>query len=135
MENFTILYVDDDSDDLLLLRELIMEIDVDMQVIGMPDGTDAFEFLTAPGTNLPGLIFLDLNMPRMGGKEFLKRIKCEKRLSSIPVIMLSTSGSPQDIEETAILGAIRFIKKPNSYMLLKKEIGEVLSGFANLHQS
>ena len=61
---------------------------------------------------MPDLILLDLNMPGMGGKELLKRIKADSRLDTIPVVILTTSDSDQDIIETYKLHASGYIKKP-----------------------
>ena len=62
--------------------------------------------------NLPDLILLDLNMPGMGGKEFLKRIKHDEDLVTIPVVVLTTSDSEQDILESYRLHAAGYVKKP-----------------------
>ena len=63
---------------------------------------------------MPGLILLDLNMPGMGGKNFLKKLKSDEQLNSIPVVVLTTSDADRDVLETYQLQAAGYIKKPAS---------------------
>lgn len=72
--------------------------------------------------NLPDVIFLDLNMPRMRGKTCLCELKKDKVLQGIPVIIYTTSSILKDKDETRALGASHFITKPTSYKLLCSEI-------------
>jgi CheY-like chemotaxis protein len=64
---------------------------------------------------LPDYIFVDLNMPRMGGLQFLKEIKQTETLKHIPVIIYSTSSNPGDIAKTRELGAVSFVTKPSRF--------------------
>lgn len=117
-----ILLVDDDADDQYVFKDALQAVDSSIIVDTAVDGIDALQKL-AENKTAPQLIFLDLNMPRMNGKSFLKEIKSSQQLQSIPVIVYSTSSNPSDIEETKSLGAKDFITKPNSY----KELCEVLT--------
>lgn len=117
-----ILLVDDDADDQYVFRDALQTVDSSVVVDTAVDGIDALQKL-AENKTAPQLIFLDLNMPRMNGKSFLKEIKASQHLQSIPVIVYSTSSNPSDIEETKALGAKDFITKPNSY----NELCEVLT--------
>lgn len=109
-----ILLVDDDADDQYVFKDALQNVDPTIVVDTAVDGIDALQKLFENKTS-PQLIFLDLNMPRMNGKGFLKEIKSSQALQSIPVIVYSTSSNPADIEETKALGAKDFITKPNSY--------------------
>jgi CheY-like chemotaxis protein len=117
-----ILLVDDDADDQYVFKDALQNVDASITVETAVDGIDALQKL-AENKAAPQLIFLDLNMPRMNGKSFLKEIKLSQALQSIPVIVYSTSSNPVDIEETKALGAKDFIIKPNSY----NELCEVLA--------
>jgi CheY-like chemotaxis protein len=121
-----ILLVDDDEDDRSIMIEAINEIDKRIDCIGLIQGIDALDYLNQNIWSLPDLIFLDLNMPMMDGKEFLKEMKSKEHLKHIPVTIYSTSKQKRDMEETKILGAISFISKPTSFSLLKEEIRRIL---------
>lgn len=124
----SILLVDDDEDDQYVFRDALNAVDASINVDTAIDGVDALEKLSESKT-VPELIFLDLNMPRMNGKSFLKEIKSSDTFQSIPVIVYSTSANPSDISETKALGAKDFITKPNNY----KELCSVLASVVNLN--
>ncbi len=94
----TILCVDDDADDLILLKQAIHKIDSGYQIIEANDGVQALDILhhMKDTNNLPCLIVLDINMPRMDGKQTLVEIQQHDTLSSIPVVMFTTSSSMLD---------------------------------------
>jgi DNA-binding response OmpR family regulator len=79
--------------------------------------------------NLPGchIIFLDLNMPKMNGKQFLAAIKQNKVLSKIPIVIFTTSQREKDSVETINMGASYFLTKPSSFGELCKQLEEILS--------
>ena len=74
---------------------------------------------------LPDLILLDLNMPKKDGREALREIKSEQRLRSIPVVILTTSQSEKDIEETYASGASGFVTKPASFADLRDTVEKI----------
>ena len=120
----TVLIVDDDMEDQELLREAIKEVDKSVHCLSAKNGEEALDMLHTLLHKLPQLIFLDLNMPRMNGKIFLRRLKQLGVLNEIPVIIYTTSKMQIDVEETKQLGARQFITKPNSF----EEIVRVVSG-------
>ncbi len=83
----SLLFVDDDADDTFLFQEMLAEVNPALLFVSATNGEEALQKLTAPGAFLPHLIFMDLNMPRMGGKECLSAIKGHEKLKDIPVIM------------------------------------------------
>lgn len=109
----TILYIDDDSDDCLILKTSLEESGSHTNLICANDSEDAFRYLNsvAPGL-LPNLIVLDLNMPRWDGRQTLRYLKSQPHLASIPVVILSTSESKMDKDACAMLGAAFYCKKP-----------------------
>lgn len=103
--------IDDDIDDQEIFALALSQIGEQFQCIVADNGYEALQLLKNQ-VNLPHYIFLDLNMPRMNGKECLKELKKIERLKNIPVIIYSTSSSILDIADTRALGASDFITKP-----------------------
>jgi CheY-like chemotaxis protein len=121
-----ILLVDDDEDDWLLFREAIREIDDALVCHFFQDAIEAIHFLSNLEERLPDYIFLDLNMPRMNGKECLQEIKRRESLAHIPVVILSTSDLESEVMHTKILGASYFVTKPNRHKLLVEALNFIL---------
>jgi CheY-like chemotaxis protein len=117
----TLLIVDDDADDREMFIEVATEINPSCICVQANNGYEAFQLLNKENF-VPEYIFLDLNMPRMNGKQFLENLKKNDRLRSIPVIIYSTSKMDGDKEEMKRLGAAYFITKPSSMETLKKEL-------------
>lgn len=109
-----ILIVDDDPDDCLLLQEALQESMVVNKVLFKHDGEELLDYLQHC-YRLPGLILLDLNMPRKDGREALTDIKRNPHLCSIPVVILTTSDASEDVQQCYESGANVFITKPTSY--------------------
>jgi CheY-like chemotaxis protein len=118
--SLTFLLADDDLDDASLFQDALMEVDNSIGFQYAKDGQETLNILKEGNSSLPDIIFLDLNMPRMDGKECLKQLKQDTELSRIPVIMYTTSSQAKDIEETMMSGALCFITKPSSMNELKK---------------
>ena len=104
--------IDDDQDDQEIFNIALQQVEVPLTCVVASDCAEAIRRLSIENSFSPDYIFLDLNMPRMNGKECLKEIKKQAHLKHIPVIMYSTSLKTSDIEETKKLGAIEFITKP-----------------------
>jgi CheY-like chemotaxis protein len=122
----SLLLIDDDTDDKELFLEAVAEIDNSVNCMSAKDGVEAIQLLQQVKEQ-PNLIFLDLNMPRMDGREFLTRIKNEDRLKNIPVIVYSTSKLEKDRDETKELGAADFMSKPSVFDELCRQIEAMLS--------
>lgn len=115
----TILMADDDEDDRLLTQDALTESRVLNNLYCVEDGVDLLEYLRKEGKYAtgvacprPSLILLDLNMPRMDGREALKNIKQDPDLRTIPVVILTTSKQEQDMLRGYNLGAASYITKP-----------------------
>lgn len=119
--------VDDDLDDQELFIEAVNEVDSSIECISSSDCEEALDLLRNSKIELPDVIFLDLNMPRLNGKQCLAELKREAHLRHIPVIIYSTSSEKRDIEETARLGAAHFLTKPNKFEELCKAVSFVVS--------
>jgi CheY-like chemotaxis protein len=120
----TILYVDDDADDLELVSEVLTEIDPSISCFTACDGREALTVLDQRGV-LPDLILLDINMPIMDGRECLGELKKHDRFRNIPVIIYSTTKDPREINKYYEMGAQAFLRKPDSF----KQLYASLSGF------
>jgi two-component system response regulator len=112
-KNATIIICDDDEDDLFLLKSVLDDINVKNQTTFLKNGLELIEYLQQKSHI--GLVLLDLNMPKMDGREALKIIKNNVELRHIPIVVLTTSNSPKDIEQCYALGANCFMTKPSSY--------------------
>lgn len=118
------LVVEDDLGDQKLLRSALNNLT--MPVVFSVHGTaeEALEYLNnsdaAGSMPRPNLILLDLNMPGMGGREFLRRIKADPALCPIPVVVLTTSDSQSDIEQCYKLHAAGYIQKPSTPAQLRE---------------
>jgi CheY-like chemotaxis protein len=115
---------DDDDDDIDLFGEALQEIDSSIQFESASTGRELLEKLRA-GQEDPHIIFLDINMPEMGGWEALQNLKTERGLKDIPVIMYSTAGSSLNGKKAVKLGAIGFYEKPTSFVLLKEFLAQI----------
>ncbi|CAH0996053.1 Response regulator rcp1 [Emticicia aquatica] len=114
--NVRVIICDDDEDDLFLIKSVLEDIQFKNQTVFLKNGFEVMETLQKNDRDATvGLILLDLNMPKMDGREVLKAIKSNPDYCRIPVVILTTSGSPQDIEQCYALGANCFISKPSSY--------------------
>jgi CheY-like chemotaxis protein len=109
-----LLYIDDDEDDQELFQMAIAEIDNAIECISELDATNALQKLIGSEWK-PDAIFLDLNMPNMNGREFLKQVRRIEDLNAIEVIVLSTSSHPSIIKSLEEMGVRAFITKPGSY--------------------
>ncbi len=123
-----ILVVDDDEDDKDFLCEAIHSIDSSINCMWVSDGIHAMKLLLDANFDPPDYIFLDLNMPRLGGKQCLSLIKSTPRLEHVPVIIYTTSKLSLDKLELKELGAVYFITKPTKIEELEQYVSFVLQG-------
>src|SRR5688572_1332394 len=121
----TCLLIDDDLDDQEIFALALQQVSERFQCRMVNDGYEALQCLRNDSYVLPDFIFLDLNMPRMNGKECLTEIKKHDHLKDIPVIIYSTSSFQGDIIQTRKLGAAAFITKPFSIDELSAKLVEV----------
>ena len=121
-----ILFVDDDPDDYDIFRDALKAARPNTKCLHVEDGQAAIDFLNDGTSTLPDYIFLDINMPIMGGKECLIKIKKNPKLKMIPVIMYSTTSSVVEINEYKKLGAKDFIVKPATFRNLVNTLKEVI---------
>ena len=129
----TILLADDDEDDRLMTRDALREARLHNDLHTVVDGVELLQYLRNEGAYAapesapwPGLVLLDLNMPRMDGREALQEIKRDPALRALPVVVLTTSKAEEDIVRTYELGVNSFISKPVTFLGLV----EVMKAFS-----
>ena len=117
-----ILLAEDDPDDRLLTRRALAKSRIANELAAVENGEELMRYLRHEGEysppeapSRPGLILLDLNMPRMDGREALREIKSDPELRRIPVVVLTTSEAEQDILESYDLGVNAFVTKPVTF--------------------
>jgi CheY-like chemotaxis protein len=130
----TILVADDDEEDRILTREALAGARLTNELRFVVDGQDLMDYLRRTGkyaggngdAPVPGIILLDLNMPKLDGREALAEIKSDPELKRIPIVVLTTSGAEADILRSYELGVNSFITKPVTFAGLV----EVMRGFS-----
>ncbi|MEO5857667.1 MAG: response regulator [Pyrinomonadaceae bacterium] len=137
-----ILMADDDADDRMLTRDALEESRVLNDLRFVEDGEELMEYLTRKGKYVnaedsprPGLILLDLNMPKKDGREALKEIKSDPNLRRIPIVIMTTSKAEEDIFRSYDFGASSFITKPVTFdrlVELMRSLGEYWVEFVEL---
>src|SRR4030095_8939724 len=127
-----VLYADDDPDDREIFCEVIKELNPAIKVVLGEDGEETLKILSVQ-KELPDLIFLDINMPKMDGIECLGKIKSDGRLRGIPVIIYSTNSNKRDKTKIALLGASDFILKGNSFEKIKESLHKILADHYGLN--
>jgi CheY-like chemotaxis protein len=138
----TILMADDDVDDRMLTREALEESRVRNNLYFVEDGEELLDYLNRRGkfadaeqAPRPGLILLDLNMPKKDGREALREIKADPDLRRIPVVIMTTSKAEEDIYRSYDLGANSFITKPVTFerlVELMRTLGQYWIEFVEL---
>lgn len=118
-ETIVLLIAEDDEDDYLLIKEALEDVRLRNAVHWVKDGAELMDYLLRQGeyadpekSPRPGIILLDLNMPRMDGREALREIKSNSDLRNIPVIVLTVSRAEEDILRSYDLGVNSYIRKP-----------------------
>jgi CheY-like chemotaxis protein len=106
-----LLLVDDDCLDAAITRRSLRQLKIPNPLIHRSNGEDALAYLNTSLHDVPCVILLDLNMPRMNGFEFLSHIKTDAHLKDIPVVVLTTSIAQEDVQASLRLGAAEYIVK------------------------
>ena len=121
-KSITILVADDDPEDRMMIRDALIENRLANDLKFVENGEELLEYLNRRGKYLkpedspkPGLILLDLNMPRKDGREALREIKMNSELRGIPIVVFTTSKAEEDVYRTYDLGVNSFISKPVTF--------------------
>jgi CheY-like chemotaxis protein len=133
MSEKVILLVEDNPDDVELTRIAFAEAKIANTLVVVGDGAEALDFLFARGAHahrdpddLPSIVLLDLNLPKIDGREVLQAIRADERTRSLPVVVLTTSTEPFDVEASYALGVNSYIRKPvdfEQFVWAVKQVG------------
>ena len=136
LELVDVLLVEDDPGDVLMTKEAFEHYQIRGRLHVVSDGEQALHFLRKTGeyadAPTPGLILLDLNLPRRNGLEVLAELKADSQLLSIPVVVLTTSQAQEDIARSYSLHANAYISKPVDFDRFIGVIGQIDDFFLSL---
>ena len=110
-----ILVVEDDDVDVMTLKRCFRQLKISNKLLVAANGEDAILLLSQPDATVPGIILLDINMPKMNGLELLNHLKTSAGLRKIPVVMLMSSKEESDVSQCFELGVAGYIVKPVEY--------------------
>jgi CheY-like chemotaxis protein len=122
----SVLLVDDDLEDQEIFIDALKEVDQAIQIVCSSNSEEVIKVLEQNTPSRPDLLFLDLNMPRLNGKQLLAELKKTNRFSDIPVVMYSTHFEEKDIEEINRLGAAHHLIKPSKFSELCNSLDYIL---------
>ncbi len=133
----TILMADDDPDDCMLTQEALEELGITGRFVTVGDGQELLDYLERYGPDHeahPDLVLLDLNMPRMDGREALKAIKTNPDLKTLPVVVVSTSHADDDIQCSYCLGGNAYISKSTNFSGMVRALDSLIGFWAETVQ-
>lgn len=126
-EALHIIMADDDENDRHFFSEALQNIKVKTMLTFVNDGSQLMNHLNSPGTRLPHVVFLDLNMPLKNGMECLSEIRKNSKLKDLIVVIYSGDASEDKVEEAFIKGANIYIQKPNDLLTMKNALSQVIN--------
>lgn len=139
--NRAVLHVDDDENDLYLLKFAWEQAGLPQRLVGVSSGAQALAYLQRHGEYadnrkfpLPSLVLLDLRMPRMNGLEVLEWIRSQPELSTLVVVALTASAYPDDIAQASRLGANAYVQKPGTHDELLELVHSLQSFWFRFHE-
>ena len=138
---FTILHVEDDPNDVLLLQRALKKLNINADVRPVSDGDQAVAYLTEIANSsdgkappVPGLVLLDLKMPRKSGLEVLAWIRSQPRFKRLLVVVFTSSRHDDDLNKAYDLGANSYLVKPVEFESLRELMNSVIHYWSNLNQ-
>lgn len=123
-----VFYIDDDPDDRDVFLDALKTVSLSLTCITARDGEEALDALQKM-IIVPQVIFLDINMPKMDGAQFLKEVKKDDQFKDIPIIIYSTSSDKKQVSEFQQMGAYKFLVKNPNYQRLCQELNAIISEF------
>ena len=141
MNDGEILLVEDNPDDAELTRIAFAEARISNPLVVVRDGAEALDYMFARGAWLhrdparyPALVLLDLNLPKLDGREVLQAIRADERTRTLPVVVLTTSVEPFDVEASYALGVNSYIRKPVDFEQFVSAVRQVVQYWLVLNQ-
>ena len=120
-----VLLIEDNADDVELTRLAFVEAGIDHPLVVAPDGAFALDWLRAHGNDadaLPALVLIDLNLPKLDGREVMRAIRANPATRHLPVVALSSSGQPADIDASFASGADSYLQKPVDFVRFIEDV-------------
>ena len=117
---------DDDPDDREIFADVCSDVDLNLEVVLFKNGKELLDHLDTPKAKIPGILFLDINMPVVDGFECLRAIRSKTEFNELCVIVYSTSVNSADVSKAKNLGADGFLQKPSSYGKLRTAFQKIL---------
>jgi two-component system response regulator len=140
--NKIILLVEDNADDEALTLRAFRQNQVASDVVVTRDGAEALDYLFSTGAYvgrdqsiMPAVMLLDLNLPKLDGREVLRRVRKHKRISLLPVVILTSSNEERDLIDSYQSGANSYIRKPVDFVKFLKAIGQLEEYWLLLNES
>jgi two-component system response regulator len=137
-----ILLVEDSDDDAELTLRALRRNQVANEVVRLADGVEALEYLEANGRfagrdrlDVPDLVLLDIKLPRVNGLEVLRSMRADSANGAIPVVVLSSSVEPRDLETAYALGANSYVQKPVDFDRFVDAVGQIGSYWLRLNET
>lgn len=139
-EAIDVLLVEDNPDDAEFTLRALRKANVVLRVAHVEDGVAALEFMFATGRwsdrpSLPRIVLLDLKLPRVDGREVLRRIKSDMRTRAVPVVVLTSSREPSDVQQCYELGANSYVVKPVEYAELIAKLTDIVRYWLQLNEA
>lgn len=136
-----ILLVEDNPDDEVLALRALRQNRIDNPVVVVRDGAEALDYLFSRGpyadcreSELPVVVLLDLQLPKIGGLEVLERLRLDQRTRLLPVVVLTSSREEQDVKEAYLRGANSYIRKPVDFNHFLDAVGQLGNYWLNLNE-
>jgi DNA-binding response OmpR family regulator len=120
-----IVLIEDDADDVELLQESLDSHNIQYILTVIKDGSAAVQFCET-ATFLPDIIIMDFNLPRVHGREVICKIRCNKKFAEVPILILSTSSSKEDISYAYKVGADKYLVKPATLEAIHETIKTIV---------
>ncbi len=124
-KNLRIVLIEDDIDDVELLQDALDYRKIEYELTLLKDGNAAASYCETT-TSLPDIIVMDFNLPRVHGREVVKLIRCRKKFSNVPILILSTSSSKEDIAFAYKAGADKYLIKPCTLEAIQETIDTII---------
>lgn len=135
IESIEILLVEDNPDDIMLIKTALEESNIPNKIVYLKDGAEAMDYIFHEGNNAKTppdtqakVIMLDLNMPKVNGLEVLRRVKKDESTKNIPIVVFTSSKDDPNLKECYRLGVKNYIIKPLDFDQFKSAINKSISG-------
>lgn len=125
VQKIRIVLIEDDTDDVELLQESLDAHNINYTMTVLKDGSAAVAFCETADF-LPDIIIMDFNLPKVHGRDVIRKIRCNEQFSRVPILILSTSSSQEDIAYAYKVGATKYLVKPATVESIKETVDTII---------